>query len=76
MVKTKVLSHSDLNTPHEKPIYIPRVPLALRIPIFVWLMQEPHRNAAGHCGERCISVTLVRNAIHDYVDLLRFLVEI
>jgi len=76
MVQTHVLSHFDLNTAHEEPIDIPRIPLSRRIAVFVRFVQEPHGNAAAH-GSKCgISVSLVSYAIHDDVDLLRFRVHI
>src|SRR6185503_2677058 len=64
------------NTSHEKPIDSPRVPLSCRIAIFVRFVDEPHGNPAAH-GSKCgIRVSLVRNAIHDDVDFLIFLIEI
>ena len=45
-------------------------------PIFVRFVQEPHGNPSARCSQSGISVSLVRNAIHDYVDLLSFMIEI
>src|SRR6185369_5525431 len=73
---TEVLSHFDLHTTHEKTIDIPRIPLSCRISIFVRFVQEPHGNSARHGSKGRISVSLVRDPIHDDVDFLGFLVEI
>jgi hypothetical protein len=76
MIQAKVLSHLDLDAPHEKSIDIPRVPLSCRIAVFVRFVDEPHGNSAVHGGKCGISVSLVRNPIHDDVDFLIFLIEI
>ena len=76
MVQSKMFSHLDLYAAHEKPINVPGVPLASRITIFIRLVKQSHRNAAIDRFQRRVGVSLVRDAIHDDVDLLRFLIQI
>ena len=71
-----MLSHLDLYAAHEKPVNVPSVPLSRRVAVFIRFVKQPHRNPAIYRCQRCIGESLVGNAIHDDVDLLRFLIQI
>src|SRR5687768_15739255 len=71
-----MLSHLDLYAAHEHSVDVPGVPLSRRVTVFIGLVKQPHRNTAIYRCQRCIGESLVGNAIHDDIDLLRFLIQI
>ena len=76
MVQPKMLAHLDLHPSHEHPIDVPRVPLPGWVPIFIRFVKQSHWNPAVYRRQRRVGVSLVRDAIHDDVDLLRFLIQV
>ena len=71
-----MLAHLDLYAAHEHSVNVPGVPLSRRVTVFVGFMYQSNRDAATYCRQRCIGESLVRNAIHDDIDLLRFLIQV
>src|SRR5687768_8628746 len=76
MVQSEMFPHLDLDTRHVKSIHIPRVPLARRITVFVWFVNQTYRNSSlGGC-DGSVGVSLIRDPIHDDIDLLCFSIQV
>jgi hypothetical protein len=76
MIQPEMLAHPDLHSGHEHSINIPRIPLPLRVTVFVRLVNETHRHTALNRSDRHVGKPLVGNPIHDDVDLLRLRIHI
>src|SRR5687767_7697142 len=76
MVQPEMFPHLDLDAGHVETIHIPRVPLARSISVFVWFMNQTYRNSSLRSGDSSVGVSLIRDPIHDDIDLLCFSIQV
>ena len=62
----------NLNSGDVHTIDVPGMPELCRIAVFLWFSEQAYRNTSGHRRNQGVRVTLIRDPIHNHIDLLRF----